>query len=259
MTSIYSTIRINRQGALWLAFYMVVLTAWIGLVLMAVATPGAGLSNDLLAALCTSAKGVSAPILFGMWALMAAGMMLPTFVPTLRAFLTLGPAGTTKASEALALIVGYTLVWLLGAALGASTQSLLSSYDLLSFRGSSVSPTFTAALLLIAGLYQFSILKAACLSKCRMPLTYFMGRWAPGYPRAFRMGLELGVLCFGCCWALMALAFVGGTMNLWWMGLATMFMILEKLPELGRLLTRPAGYVLLVAAGLTALSNALSL
>lgn len=57
----------------------------------------------------------------------------------------------------------------------------------------------------------------------------------------------------------MALAFVGGTMNLWWMGLATMFMILEKLPELGRLLTRPAGYVLLVAAWLTAFSNALSL
>jgi predicted metal-binding membrane protein len=67
------------------------------------------------------------------------------------------------------------------------------------------------------------------------------------------MGLELGALCFACCWALMALAFVGGTMSLLWMGAATLFMTLEKLPDLGRPLTRPAGYALIAAAGACAL------
>jgi predicted metal-binding membrane protein len=87
-----------------------------------------------------------------------------------------------------------------------------------------------------------------------MPMTFFMERWAPGAARAFRMGVELGALCLGCCWALMALAFVGGTMSLLWMGAATLFMVLEKLPDLGRSLTRPAGVVLIAAGVFTAFS-----
>ena len=114
--------------------------------------------------------------------------------------------------------------------------------------GRLLAPLATAALLAGAGLYQFSALKDACLAKCRMPLTYFMGHWRPGTAGALRMGLSLGLACFGCCWALMALAFVGGTMNLYWMGLATLFMIFEKLPDLGRHLQRPAGGALIAAA-----------
>ncbi len=83
-----------------------------------------------------------------------------------------------------------------------------------------------------------------------MPLTYFMERWAPGLRQSLWMGLHLGVYCLGCCWALMALAFVGGTMNLIWMGAATLFMVLEKLPEIGKPLTRPAGALLLGSSGL---------
>ena len=111
----------------------------------------------------------------------------------------------------------------------------------------------TVGLLIAAGLYQMSVLKAACLAKCRMPLTFFMGRWALGPARALRMGAELGLICFGCCGALMALAFVGGTMSLLWMGAATLFMTLEKLPDLGRPLTRPAGFALLGAGAALAL------
>ena len=83
-----------------------------------------------------------------------------------------------------------------------------------------------------------------------------MERWQPGAASAFGMGLHLGVFCLGCCWALMALGFVGGTMNLIWMGLATVFMALEKLPDIGRYLTRPAGHALLLAGGVTALAAA---
>lgn len=119
--------------------------------------------------------------------------------------------------------------------------------------GSSLSAWLTSGLLIASGIYQFSKQKHMCLSKCRTPLTFFMERWKPGSGQAFRMGAELGVLCLGCCWALMALAFVGGSMSLLWMGAATLFMVLEKLPEIGGPLTRPAGYGLIAAGAIVAL------
>jgi predicted metal-binding membrane protein len=104
----------------------------------------------------------------------------------------------------------------------------------------------SALLLALAGLYQFSTLKEACLNKCRAPLTFFMAHWDEG---ALRNGLRLGLVCLGCCWALMALGFVGGVMNLAFMGLATVVLVVEKLPGLGRWVTRPLGVVLLASAG----------
>ena len=97
----------------------------------------------------------------------------------------------------------------------------------------------------MAGAYQFSPVKEACLSKCRRPLSFFMQHWDEG---ALRNGVRLGLVCLGCCWALMALAFVGGVMNLAFMGLATVIMVLEKLPQVGRYLTRPLGAVLIAAS-----------
>lgn len=251
--------RINPQGVLWLGFFGLILAAWAGLFAMAATSPLAGIPPGLWAALCTGATAAGLPALFAMWVLMAAAMMLPTFVPALRTFLHLGAAGATRPAEALALVAGYSAVWIGVAAIGALVQNRLSAQGLLAADGSSLSHWLTTALLLAAGLYQFSPAKAACLAKCRMPLTYFIERWAPGIPRAVRMGLELGALCLGCCWALMALAFVGGTMSLLWIGAATLFMVLEKLPQLGRPLTRPAGVLLLAAGGWSALHAAFSL
>jgi predicted metal-binding membrane protein len=120
--------------------------------------------------------------------------------------------------------------------------------------GVSTSLTLTALLLAGAGLYQFSNLKEACLSRCRAPLTFFLERWSPGPQAALKMGGQLGLHCLGCCWALMLLGFVGGTMNLVWMGVATVFMGMEKLPEIGTYLTRPVGYILLVTSAFAAVS-----
>jgi predicted metal-binding membrane protein len=244
---------LNPQGALWLGFFALILAAWAGLFAMIVASPFADVPSGLWATLCTGAAAAELPALFAMWALMSAAMMLPTFIPALRTFLNLGATGATKPREALALIAGYAAIWLGGAGIGAMTQAQLAGWGLVAPDGSSLSAELTAVLMLVTGLYQFTLIKAACLAKCRMPLTFFMERWAPGPSRAFRMGLELGALCFACCWALMALAFVGGTMSLLWMGAATLFMTLEKLPDLGRPLTRPAGYALIAAAGACAL------
>ena len=244
---------LNRQGVLWLGFFALILLAWGGIFAQVAQAP-----IGLWGVLCTTAAAAGFFDLWAMWALMAAAMMLPTFVPALRTFVNMGAAGATRPIDSVALVTGYALVWVLGAALGATAQMALSRVGMLAQDGSSLSVWLTTALLIAAGLYQLSILKAACLAKCRMPLTYFMGRWAPGLPRAFRMGAELGLICFGCCWALMALAFVGGTMSLVWMGLATLFMVLEKLPEIGRPLTRPAGFALIGAGVVLALRTLLT-
>ena len=245
---------INSNGVLWLGLFALILAAWAALYAMTLDMPPAGLAADIWASLCGGPMTASYPVLFAMWALMAAAMMLPTFIPALRTFLSLGHAGATRTSDAVMLVCGYALVWLGFAALAAAAQQTLAEFGLLTPDGKSLSRWLSAALLLAAGLYQFSMLKAACLAKCRMPLTFFMERWTPGMARALRMGSELGLACLGCCWALMALAFVGGTMNLIWMGAATLFMALEKLPDIGRPLTRPIGAALILAAGVTALA-----
>lgn len=246
-------LRINPAGALWLGFFALILAAWAGLFAMVITSPLTGVPAGLWQALCLGAASAGLGGLFAMWSLMAAAMMLPTFVPALRTFLNLGAAGASRPVDAAALVAGYVAVWAGVALAGALAQRALAQAGLLAPDGSSLSLWLTSALLMAAGLYQFSLFKAACLAKCRMPLTFFMQRWAPGPARALVMGMELGALCLGCCWALMALAFVGGTMNLLWMGAATLFMTLEKLPDIGRYLTRPAGFILISASGAAAL------
>ena len=148
--------------------------------------------------------------------------------------------------QAVALVAGYLIVWLGFSLLAGGLQMALFGAGLVSAFGDSLSVWLSAGLLMIAGLYQFSPVKEACLSKCRAPLTFFMAHWDEG---PLRNGVRLGLVCLGCCWALMLLAFVGGVMNIAFMGLATLIMVIEKLPAYGRLLTRPLGAVLF-AAGL---------
>lgn len=245
---------LSARGVVWLAFYAAILGAWVAVALMAQAQPGSGASGlpaDIWASLCLAAGEASFAALVAMWALMAMAMMLPTFVPALRTFDDLRHAGAATAGAMAALVGGYLLVWGGAAFAGAGLQWALSRAGFLTPAGVSLSPWLTFALLLGAGLYQFSTLKDACLSRCRMPMTFFMERWQPGPIAALRMGLSLGASCLGCCWALMLLAFVGGTMNLYWMGLATLFMAFEKLPQIGRYLTRPMGLALIAAAPLS--------
>lgn len=149
------------------------------------------------------------------------------------------------------LCAGYLAVWAIYSMLMAIAQRRLAAADLLTDLGVSTSLALSSLLLAAAGLYQFSGIKHACLSRCRSPMAYFLSHWRDGSLGAFRMGLHHGAICVGCCWALMALAFVGGTMNLVWMGLAMVFMVVEKLAA-GRWLTLPMGVVLLMAAVYTA-------
>lgn len=235
----------------WLALYGSILLAWALLYMMQLPPDLIAAANfygaDFWQSLCQIQPGLSgAPGIFLMWALMSAAMMAPTALPALATWEDLCKAG--HATGFGLLIAGYLLIWLCFALFATAAQIALAAAGLLNPLGESVSLWFSALLLAVAGGYQFSALKTACLSKCRAPLTFFMQHWSEG---PLRMGLRMGLDCLGCCWALMALAFVGGTMNLLWMAGAMVLMMLEKLPAFGAFLTRPLGY------GLLALSAAI--
>ena len=250
----------------WLAFFAAVLLAWTTLFAMSAApTPDTAAGTeafgiDYLISMCQDAAADAAyPILFAMWAVMSAAMMAPTAFPAFKTYDDLTHAGDAATTTGFwALIGGYLFVWLGFAAMAAALQVALSQAGFLDAEGKSVTPVLNAVLLMVAGGYQFSNLKEACLSQCRAPLTFFMGHWRDGPGGAVAMGLRLGAVCIGCCWALMVLAFVGGTMSLAWMGAATLLMTLEKLPEIGRVVTRPLG-VTLMAGGLFAGARAFGL
>ena len=238
----------------WLALFGLILAAWGALYLMAVpadlraaADPyGAAFWRDLCT-LAPDAAGFWRVAL--MWVLMSGAMMAPTVLPALATYEDLARSGTAAITARVGmgrLLAGYLTVWIGYSLLAAAAQTGLYRAGLLDPLGRSASALFSAALLGVAGLYQFSALKAACLARCRMPLTFFVQYWDEG---PWRNGLRLGLSCLGCCWALMALAFVGGVMNLAFMGLATLLMVLEKLPGIGRRITRPLGLGLLGAAG----------
>ena len=229
----------------WLGLYGAILLAWALLYAMQLPPDLVAAANvygaEFWEALCRVEPGLAgAPNIFLMWALMSAAMMAPTALPAFATWEDLVQTGRAQGFTRLA--GGYLLVWLGFAMLATAAQLLLSGAGLLNPLGESISIWLSAALLMGTGAYQFSTLKEACLSKCRRPLTFFMQNWDEG---PWRMGLRLGAVCLGCCWALMALAFVGGTMNLLWMGGAMLLMMLEKLPTIGAVMTRPLGYGLL--------------
>ena len=187
--------------------------------------------------------------LFIMWAIMMAAMMGPTFVPTMKAYEDLIVSANGSRAGSIGVLLGFFVVWVGFAGIIAATQNSLISAGLLTAMGKSVSKVFSATLLIAAGLYQFTALKDRCLEHCRSPMFQFLAHWRPGFAGGVHMGLHHGVYCVACCWGLMVIGFVGGTMDLLWMGGATLMMTLEKLPDLGRYLTKPLGIALLLWGG----------
>ena len=193
-----------------------------------------------------------------MWALMMAAMMLPSALPMVRSFARLG-ADTPGAAAARtrAFVAAYLLVWC-GFSLAASVaQWALQALDWVDPMIVSTSAGLSAALLLVAGAYQFSPLKRLCLAGCRTPMAFLLGEWRDGVRGAFVMGLRHGVFCLGCCWALMALLFVGGAMNLAWVAALSVAVAIEKLAPRGEHLAWMLG-VALIGAGLWRLCGLLA-
>jgi predicted metal-binding membrane protein len=189
-------------------------------------------------------------LIFFMWAAMMVAMMLPSALPTTLIFyraIRNDPTVGSPSRRILTFATGYILVWL-GFSLAATLlQRSLAEAALLSPMMVSASPWLGGAILIIAGVYQWTPLKYTCLRHCRSPLAFFMEHWQPGMPGALRLGLRHGIYCVGCCWALMLLLFVGGVMSLLWIAAISVFILIEKLAPYGVQGGRLSGIALVLA------------
>jgi predicted metal-binding membrane protein len=190
-------------------------------------------------------------LLFAMWTVMMAGMMLPSAAPAVLLY-----AGVIRKSAAAgrvtahvyAFMGGYLFVWTGYSLLATVLQRLLAHWLLLSPMMEARDRLFGGALLVAAGLYQFTPFKRACLFSCRSPAECLSRHWKSGVRGGFYLGAANGLFCLGCCWALMLLLFVGGVMNLWWIAALTIFVLLEKSAPFGQWGGRVSG-LLIAAAG----------
>jgi predicted metal-binding membrane protein len=184
------------------------------------------------------------------WTLMTVAMMLPTSVPLILMFHRM-VCGRRFAWWLVAVLVcAYVGTWVIcGVFLQFANRALEAGLEHLPWI--TVAPSIGGAVLLaVAGLYQFSSLKYACLDKCRSPLTFLTSRWQGGNEtaQALRIGVEHGLFCVGCCWSLMLLMFLVGTASVAWMLLLGVVMALEKNHPRGRRISAPLGWLLLLAA-----------
>lgn len=186
--------------------------------------------------------------IWAMWALMMAAMMLPSALPMILTFTRLCERSGERA-RGLGFVAAYLLVWLAFSVAATAAQWAFQAMGWVDPMIVSTSAWLTALLLFIAGAYQFSPLKKACLSRCRTPMGFLIGEWRPGARGAFVMGVRHGLFCVGCCWALMALLFVGGVMNLAWVAALALAVAVEKLLPAGQRLASLLGLGL-IAAGI---------
>ena len=191
-----------------------------------------------------------------MWWVMMIAMMVPSAAPMILLYArarrqtrksrlqdsTIVPTG--------AFTSGYLVCWLAFSVIATSLQWTLEQAGLVhSLLMWSTSNTLSGIFLMAAGIYQLTPIKNVCLKHCRSPLHFLMHHWRETSFGVFRMGLEHGSFCVGCCWFLMVLLFVGGTMNLFWIAGLAVFVLIEKVSRFGMWIGRAAG-VLMLGAGL---------
>lgn len=187
--------------------------------------------------------------LFIMWAVMMLAMMLPSAAPMLLTFAAVSRNRRRADRPYVPVAVfasGYLAIWCGFSLLAAVSQWLLHRWAVLSPAMASSSVLFAGSLLLVAGIFQFTPLKRSCLTRCRAPLDFIMTRWREGWRGAFGMGVEHGAFCAGCCWALMALLFVLGVMNILWIAVLTIVVALEKLLPRAKWLSASSGAALIL-------------
>ena len=224
------------------------LLAWAVIVQLARGMGREGAMPGIAGAMATPSPAPWRPAellgLFAMWAVMMAAMMLPSAAPVV--LLVLGVLRRRNASRlpfgaTAAFLGGYLLVWVAYSAAATLAQWGLHSAALLSPDAMRAAPLVAGVLLVLAGVFQWTPLKQACLTHCRSPLHFLSTGWRDGTTGALFMGLRHGGWCLGCCWLLMALLFVAGVMNLAWVAVLAGLVLVEKAAPAGPLLGRAAG------------------
>jgi predicted metal-binding membrane protein len=193
--------------------------------------------------------GMSAVLFIAIWALMMVAMMFPAAAPMILMFSAVY-IGKRRQEQPFVptwiFVSAYLLVWV---SCGVLAYFLAIGAEMLA--GQSMwlmenAPRIGGAILVIAGLYQLSPLKNICLAKCRTPLQFLLTSWHDGYAGAFRMGIEHGVFCLGCCWPLFVILFPLGIMNIAVMAAVTVLIFAEKALPIGRQISQLAGVGLIV-------------
>ena len=197
--------------------------------------------------------GMGAPLFLAIWVAMMVAMMFPTAAPMILMF-TRVHAGKGRNGQSFVptwvFVAAYLVIWtlfgVLAYALATGVQALADQSMWLMENAARIG----GGVLVLAGLYQLSPLKNACLSKCRSPLAFILTSWRSGYQGAFRMGLEHGVYCLGCCWLLFVILFPLGVMNVAAMALITILIFAEKSLPMGRRMGQVAALILIAYGAL---------
>ena len=190
-------------------------------------------------------------LLWAMWAVMMTAMMLPTASPLILLYSSAArknAEGGSPGRRIYALAAGYILIWSVFSVGATALQRVLAGTLALTLMMEPASTQGGAVVLAIAGFYQLTPLKRACLHACRSPLGFMVQRWYRGASGAFRLGAVHGVYCLGCCWALMLILFAGGVMNLAVILALTGWVMIEKMAPFGERTPVASGAALLAIA-----------
>lgn len=176
-----------------------------------------------------------------MWQAMIVAMMTPTVLPWISAYgrLAAQPPAAPRWRASLPFASGYLAIWTAYSIAIAALQVFLARGGV--FHLDRLEAPLGGAVLVAAGLFQFAPVKAACLTHCRNPLSYFLAHWKNGPIGGFRLGISHGTYCLGCCWLLMLTGFGVGVMNLAWMALLTLVVVAEQVAPWGVHVGRVAG------------------
>ncbi len=221
---------------------------WLGFALLCVGSP--------LEALCGApleAAGVAGFVLVvAMWSAMTLAMMLPSAGPMILTYAEIAETAARKGERIVSPLMiasGYAVVWL-GFAVAAATIQ----FSFAPIAAVSTNQLFATGLFALAGIYQFTPLKHACLTQCQRPFPFFFANWQTSARGVFGLGLKQGVYCLGCCWAMMLLMFATGAMNVLWMAVLGIVMTIEKMTN-STAFSRAVGVVLLAIAAAIVLTN----
>jgi predicted metal-binding membrane protein len=240
----------------------ITVAAWVYVVVTAyrMDTGSASMTDQSMAPMMDAITGVQPwtatefGLRLAMWAVMMVAMMVPTAAPMTLMYAAVArksAAQHTPLAPTFVFVTGYIAMWTIFSLVATIAQHALDQAALLSPMMVSTSKRLGAALLIAAGVYQFTPLKNACLRNCRAPAHFLSRYWRVGRFGAFRMGLRLGAYCVGCCWILMGLLFVGGVMNLLWIAAIAAFVLLEKTLPFGDVSGKIAGVAMILVGVLS--------
>jgi predicted metal-binding membrane protein len=188
--------------------------------------------------------GMSGLLFIAVWIVMMIAMMFPTAAPMILIFSKISQSRRQQERSFVptwVFVSAYLLVWSLCGGVAYLLVVLIEKLGVQSMWVMENAARLGGVVLLVAGLYQLSLLKDICLSKCRTPFQFILSSWHDGYGGAFHMGLEHGAYCLGCCWLLFVILFPLGMMNLAVMALLTALIFAEKALPIGRQISKLAG------------------